>query len=123
MFHRFVLVPVLIVALLLGTSTQAWAGVIGTRQALSAEMRSSAEAGVREALARDDVRQAMQRLGVNPQDAEARIASLSDAELQQLQGRLDTLPAGGDFFAVVGVVFVVLIILELLGVTNVFNRL
>jgi len=110
------------VTLVSGTCSQAYAGVITTQQALSAEARASTEQQVRTALARDDVRQAMQRYGVNPADADARIASLSDAELLQLQGQVDRMPAGGGIFAVIGIVFVVLLILELVGVTNVFNR-
>lgn len=122
MFTRFVLAPILVVAVVLGGSAHAFAGVISTQEALSADLRLSAEADAREALAREEVRQAMERLGVDPLDADTRIASLSDAELAQLQGQLDSLPAGGSFFAVVGIVFVVLLILDLVGVTNVFSR-
>lgn len=111
------------VTLVSGTCANAYAGVITTRQALSAEARASTEQQVRTALARDDVRQAMQRYGVNPADADARIASLSDAELLQLQGQVDRLPAGGDgLLAVIGIVFIVLLILELVGVTHIFNH-
>ena len=100
----------------------AQAGVISTQQALSAEVRAAKETQIRASLARDDVRQAMQRMGVDPADAQLRVAALSDAELQQLKGQLDQLPAGGGALAVIGVVFVVLLILELVGVTNIFNR-
>ncbi len=122
MLFRFVVAPLIAVALVSGTCTSAYAGVITTQQALSAEARASTELQVRSALARDEVRQAMQQLGVNPADADARIASLSDAELMQLQGEVDRLPAGEGVLAVIGVVFVVLLILELVGVTNVFNK-
>ncbi|MFT4256700.1 MAG: PA2779 family protein [Pseudoxanthomonas sp.] len=110
------------IAVVSGTCTQAYAGVITTQQALSAEARAATEQQVRTALARDDVRQAMQHYGVNPADADARLASLSDAELLQLQGKMDRLPVGGGVLAVIGVVFVVLLILELVGVTNIFNK-
>lgn len=116
------LAALIVVTLVSGTCANAYAGVITTQQALSAEARASTEQQVRTALARDDVRQAMQRYGVNPADADARIASLSDAELLQLQGQVDRMPAGGGVLAVIGVVFVVLLILELVGVTNIFNR-
>ena len=124
MFSKFVMVPMLSLALL-GTSFSgtAAAAVISTQDALSSELRNATETQVRDSLARDDVREAMQKLGVNPADADARVASLSDAELMQLQGQLDRLPAGGDgALAVIGIVFVVLLILELTGITNVFNR-
>ena len=124
MFRKFVVMPLLVLALVFpGFSGPAMAGVITTQDALSAEVRAAKETQVRGAFAREDVRQAMQRMGVDPGDAEGRIASLSDAELIQLQGQLDRLPAGGDALVVVGVVFVVLLILELVGVINVFNRI
>ena len=50
-------------------------------------------------------------------------AFTDDADGQMCQGQLDRLPAGGDgALVVIGVVFVVLLILELTGVVNVFNR-
>ena len=123
MFRKFLITPLLVVSLTLSmVVTPATAGVISTQQALSAELRAAKETQVRQSLAREDVRQAMQRLGVDPADADARIASLSDAELVQMQGELDRLPAGGSALAVIGVVFVVLLILELVGVTNIFTR-
>lgn len=123
MLRKFVLAPALIVALVFtGYTGSVSAAVISTQQALSAEVRAATETGVRTSLAREDVREAMQSMGVNPADAEGRLASLSDAELIQLQGELDKLPAGGSALAVIGVVFIVLLILELTGVTNIFNR-
>ena len=123
MLREFILTPVLLGSLTLSmVVTPAHAGVITTQQALSAEMRAAKETHVRDSLARAEVRSAMERLGVDPADADARIASLSDAELMQLQGELDRLPAGGSALAVIGVVFVVLLILELVGVINIFSR-
>lgn len=126
MLRTFIVIPVLIVALVLsGFSSAVSASVITTQQAMSAEARASVESDVRASLARDDVRQAMLRLGADPTQADARVAALSDAELMQLQGQLDRLPAGADggVLVVVGVVFIVLLILELTGVTNIFNRI
>lgn len=124
MFRKFVVVPAVVVSLVCsGYASNVSAAVITTQEALSAEQRAAAERDVREKLARDDVRQAMLRLGVGPAEADARIAALSDAELRQVQGRLDTLPAGGDSaLAVIGIVFIVLLILELTGVIDIFKR-
>jgi hypothetical protein len=123
MLRNLVVVPVVSVALVFsGFTGVVSASVISTQQAMSADARAAVEGEVRASLARDDVRQAMLRLGADPLEADARVASLSDAELMRLQGQLDRLPAGGDALAVIGVVFVVLLILELTGVTNIFNR-
>ena len=119
---RKLVIPVLCVALVsTGFTGSVQAAVIGTQQAMSAEARLAAEASVRDSLARDDVRQAMLRLGADPAQVDGRIASLSDAELMRIQGELDRAPAGG-VLAVVGIVFVVLLILELTGVIDIFKR-
>jgi hypothetical protein len=78
-------------------------------------------ADIQSDLARDEVRHALITLGVDPQQAQARVSSLSDTELNQLAGELETLPAGGDVLALIGAVFVVLLILELTGVINIFG--
>ncbi len=70
-------------------------------------------------LQRADVQARLQQLGVSPELARQRIARLSDAEL----ARLDQLPAGAGVIEVVGLVFIVLIILELVGVTDIFTRI
>lgn len=49
------------------------------------------------------------------------MASLSDAELAQLHGQLQELPAGG-VLAVLGVILVVFIVLDLTGVVKIFRR-
>ena len=121
-FRNLVVVPMLVVALVFsGFSSAVQAAVISTQQAMSAEVRAATEADVRAKLARDDVRQAMLQLGADPAEVDGRIASLSDAELMQVQGQLDQMPAGG-VLAVVGLVFVILLILELTGVINIFTR-
>lgn len=125
MLGRLVVVPVLAVSLVCsGYSSVASATVISTQEALSAQQRAATETEVRAAMARADVRQAMQRMGVDPAQADARIAALSDVELLKVQGQLDKLPAAGDsgVLVVVGIVFIVLLILELTGVINIFNR-
>ena len=75
-------------------------------------------------LAREDVREQMQDLGVDPAEAEARVAAMSDAEVQELAGKLDNAKAGeGPLGAIVGAavfVFVVLLITDILCFTDVF---
>lgn len=100
----------------------AQAKMIDTSVFLDAQ-QSSARSDMQALLARDDVREQMTALGVDPEDAAERLASLTDREVSQLQNRIDDLPAGSGVLAVLGVVLVVLIVLELVGVINVFNRL
>jgi hypothetical protein len=117
---RFFLISSLLLALSSGLSAQA--GVVTTDQYVGAESRTASQARVNEFLARGDVRAQLQHFGVNPDDAASRVAALTPEELAQLDQRIADLPAGGSLLAVVGVVFVVLMILELVGVTNIFTR-
>jgi hypothetical protein len=52
-----------------------------------------------------------------------RVASLDDSELAALARQMQDAPAGGDVFALIGVVFVVLLILELVGVIDIFKKI
>ncbi|MEZ5566647.1 MAG: PA2779 family protein [Gammaproteobacteria bacterium] len=104
-------------------ATTASAGVIGTQEYLNATDRAGQIASVQAAFARDDVRSALEKFGVNPVDAAARVASLTDQELADVSRNLDSLPAGGDgVIAVIGIVFIVLLILEWTGVIDIFKR-
>lgn len=107
----------------LSVTQPAHAAIISTEEAIRIEDRQGRIDHVNEVLAREDVKAAMERLGVDPADASARVDALTDAELASLQQRLDELPAGGTgVVEVVGIVAIVLIVLELLGVTNVFSN-
>lgn len=106
-----------------GLAASANAAVISTGEAFHAQDRQGQLGTVQRQLARADVQNAMLALGVDPVDAQTRIAALSDAELASLASRLEQLPAGGNILALVGAVFIVLLILDLTGVTNVFQNI
>jgi hypothetical protein len=61
---------------------------------------------------------------VDPSDVQARVAALSDDQARDLAARIDQLPAGGDGVGdVLGVfvlIFVILLITDILGLTKVF---
>jgi len=104
-----------------GFTTMAAAAVVPTTQALAMERPAGHMAAVQAGLARSDVQQAMITLGVDPAEAQLRVAALDERELIQLQGRMDELPAGG-ILGLIGAVFVVLLILELTGVIDIFKK-
>jgi len=83
----------------LGLQATATAGVIGTQDYLAAEARAGHLADLNAALGRADVQAELVALGVDPADAVARAAALSDAELAEVANHLNTLPAGGDGLA------------------------
>ena len=73
---------------------------------------------------REDVQQQLTLLGVDPEEAARRVASLSDEEIRQIAGRLEELPAGeggvGPIVGAIVIIFLVLLVTDLLGLTDVF---
>ncbi len=119
-------ITVMVLALLLGTSglvAQVQAAMIGAPDVLRTEQRLQVRDRMAQLLTQESVQRSLQALGVAPEQARARVQSLTDEELDQLATRLDELPAGSGALEVIGIVFLVLLVLELVGVTNIFNRI
>jgi hypothetical protein len=108
----------IIVSFLSLTSLSTQAGVISAGEAIQAEAKIQQLNNVEDFLARADVQSNLESLGVDPAMARARVASLSAEELAQLSGEIDKIPAGGDALVIAGIVILVLILLELVGITN-----
>ena len=122
--QRTSLVAVVAASLLVASLPRgAVAGVITTQQYLTAVDREAALARIDAVLAREEVRTRLEHYGVDPVAADERIAALTDQELSLLATELENLPAGGDLLGVVGIVFIVLLILELVGVIDIFSRI
>jgi hypothetical protein len=120
---KHLLVQLLCVAMLnLGSPLVAEAGLIGTLQAVEADTRAQDLATVNAALARDQVREQFVALGVDPAEVESRLAVLTDPELRMLAGQVAEAPAGASALAVIGIVFLVLLILEAVGVIDIFKK-
>ncbi len=100
------------------------AGLISTERVVELEAAAGDRARVIDFMARADVRAELTRLGVDPAVAVARVGALSDAEIRDVAGRIDQLPAGqGIVGAILGtalVIFLVLLITDILGLTDVF---
>ena len=111
-----------LIGLLLAAMTlPAHAQMVSTGDALALEA-GQLEQRVEAFLLRDDVAAELAQYGISHERAMARVDNMSAAELEQLAGRIDEMPAAGDGVIVIaGVVFIVLIILELVGVTDIFK--
>ena len=116
-------IPILLSAILVwsGLVSSATAAVIATGDALAIETREAQVTSVQQLMAQGAVRGALINLGVDPAQAEFRVASLSNRELAELQNHLEELPAGG-ILGLIGAVFVILLILELTGVIDIFKK-
>ena len=76
-------------------------------------------------LDRSEVQNYLVAWGVSPEEAKARIDSLTDEEIENIASRIDRLPAGGDGLGtIVGaalLIFIILLITDILGYTDVFS--
>jgi len=76
-------------------------------------------------LDRSEVRNYLVAWGINPDEARSRVNSLTDEEVENIVSRMDHLPAGGDALGVIVgaglLIFIILLITDILGLTNVFS--
>ena len=105
--------------LLISTPFQsALAALIDTETILDENHSQEARDYIKQLLAREDVRSALIAQGIDPLEAEARLASLSDAEVIELADQIENLPAGqgalGLVIAVLVIIVLVLVIMKLM---------
>jgi hypothetical protein len=114
-------VVMLVVSMPLGAAR---AALVTTEQMLEESSGAGDRARVQAFVSRADVREQMVALGVDPDEAAARVAALSDAQVREIATQLDHLPAGQSAIAaVIGAavfIFLVLLITDLLGLTHIF---
>ncbi|MFW2438453.1 MAG: PA2779 family protein [Arenicellales bacterium] len=120
---------ILATTLLLFTSMTLWlpvanAAMLATGTAEKNPITTRADNDVIKAfLQKDKVQQQLIQLGVKPEMAIARVASMTAEERRLLEEKITDLPAGAGVVEVIGIVFIVLLILELLGVTDIFKKI
>jgi hypothetical protein len=98
------------------------AAMVGTEAILVNQDTLNARDQLRSFLDREDVQSQLTARGIDPAEAQARIDSLSDAEVMQIADKIDQLPAGGSFWGTVLylaiIAVIVLLVLEMLGYTD-----
>lgn len=121
--HRLVLSILSASLVSLGIVQSAAGAVVSTEQAMQLEDRAQLIDRINSTLAERQIREQLVAMGVDPQEAESRVAALSDGELVLLDQQLAGLPAGAGALEVLGIVLLVLLVLELVGVTDIFKSL
>lgn len=91
--------------------------MLATDSALAGAQREQ----VNRLLERADVQARLQAYGVNVDDVKSRVAALTDDEVAHLAAKIDSLPAGGEsIIGAIVLVFVILLITDILGLTKIF---
>ena len=108
-----------VLTLLLSVPYQsAVAALVETEAMLDISRSQEARETLKHFMTREDVQSAIAAQGVDPLEADARINSLTNAEVIQIADQIDQLPAGGDILglliAVLVIVILVLVIMKLM---------
>lgn len=98
----------------------AQAAMIGNDTVIQQQDRAAMKQQVMQLMDHKVAAQALSEYGVNEQQVSQRLDRLTDAELQQLAQKSEDLPAGQGVLGVVLAIILVLVILDLLGATDVF---
>ena len=106
-------------------SAPAHAAIVNTAEILKRNQHNLACERINMFLDRSEVQKHLVAWGVNPNEAKARVDCLSDQEIERISAQIDQLPSGGGALGtVVGaalIIFIVLLITDILGLTNVFT--
>ena len=98
---------------------------VSTDTLIEESVHAAERALVYEFMSREDVQQEIISLGVDPDEAMNRLNTLSDSEIQQIAGEIESIPAGqsalGTVLGAALVVFVILLITDFMCLTNVFK--
>lgn len=90
------------------------AGIIGTNEVVASAQAQSNRDKVLNFAARADVQRELAARGVDAGTAKERVSTLTDDEVQELAGRIDSLPAGGHGgIGLAGVLIIVLVVILL----------
>lgn len=90
------------------------AAMIGTQTMLRPDRSQNTRAYIHGLISREDIQKVLVARGINPQEAKARIASLSDDELEMISENFNDQPAGGDATGFAVVVTMVIMIIAIL---------
>ncbi|WP_400085281.1 PA2779 family protein [Yoonia sp. R78084] len=101
--------------------TMAQAEMLGTDAAISKYTALANRNALMDEMQRDEVRAEIEALGVDPAEAEARLAALSDTEIATMLTQMENDSAGADIVGTLFTIFVILLVTDLLCFTRFFN--
>ena len=98
----------------------AQAAIIGNDHIVNQGLSNQTRDGLHQLVEQETVQQQLQEWGVNPDQIKSRIARLTDAELARINQQVNDLHAGGDVLGILLVLFLVFVITDIFGATDIF---
>lgn len=117
---RCTLSLVLSFTLLCVSMGQAQAAIIANDQLIQQTQQASDRAALLQTVQRADVQKQLLHMGVNSADIESRISQMTAEEVAQLNQQINELPAGGDVLGIIVLIFIVFVVTDVIGATDIF---
>jgi hypothetical protein len=99
---------------LIGIPFTVQASIISTDEVLAQVQTQSDRTKVRDFVARADVQTQLQDHGLSLTVAQERVDAMTDSEVQQIAGKIDTLPAGAGAVSTVAIVAATIIVIYII---------
>jgi len=96
------------------------AAMVNTQQLVQEQSMASERAKLNTMMQREDVQAQFVEMGVSPEEVQQRVAALTDTEVAQLNHQMEQIPAGGDVLGVLVLIFLVFIVTDIIGATDIF---
>jgi len=103
------------------TATVAQAQMISTDTAIERAISDMDRAYLLDELQRAEVQDELIELGVSPDEAERRLAALSDEEVSRMLLEIQDGQAGAGIATTIGTIFIILLITDILCITQLFS--
>jgi len=99
------------------------AAIVSTGDIVAAEQVQIDRAQLQTWLAKQDVQKQLIAMGVDVSAAQARVDNMTDPEVQQMAAHMNEMPAGAGTAEVLVLAFLVLVVLEVTGVTDIMPNI
>jgi hypothetical protein len=99
---------------------QVHAAIISNHQVLDKMEQTGNKEALMRTIHRMDVQEQLLSMGVETADIENRINNMTADEIAQLNHQLDELPAGGDVLGLIVLLFIIFVITDVIGATDIF---
>ena len=119
-FLRFVSKIMLVCFLFVSVQQAVFANMVSTTELVNNQAMQAEKQRLADLLSQDQVRSQLVAMGVDPADAMKRLDNMTDEEIQSFAAQMDQLPAGSGVLELAVFVFLVLLVTDLMGYTEIF---
>ena len=100
--------------------SQAQAAIIANAQLIDQVQQANDKDALLQTINRVDVQEQLLGMGVSTAELESRVNQMTQQEIAQLNQQINELPAGGDVLGIIVLIFIIFIITDVIGATDIF---